>query len=62
MNLNNIYFLHEIGGKKNQEDFIWPAPGDAQLHNRVFVVCDGVGSQPDDCIVGRRSACRTTRK
>ena len=43
MELTNIYHLNEIGGKKNQEDFIWPQPGSASLQDRIFIVCDGVG-------------------
>jgi serine/threonine protein phosphatase PrpC len=43
MNLSNIYYLSEIGGKKNQEDYIWPLPGTATLQDRIFIVCDGVG-------------------
>jgi len=43
MHLTNIYYLHEIGGKKNQEDYIWPVPGSATPEDRIFIVCDGVG-------------------
>jgi PPM family protein phosphatase len=43
MNLTEIYYLHEIGGKKNQEDYIWPVPGTASPDDKIFIVCDGVG-------------------
>lgn len=43
MNITNIYYLHEIGNKKTQEDYLWPAAGTATLNDRVFIVCDGVG-------------------
>ena len=43
MKLSNIYYLHEIGGKKNQEDYIWPPPGAATGSDRIFIVSDGVG-------------------
>lgn len=43
MDLSNVYYLHEIGGKANQEDYIWPTEGTASLQDKVFIVCDGVG-------------------
>jgi protein phosphatase len=43
MRLTNIYYLNEIGSKKNQEDYIWPQPGKATLQDKIFIVCDGVG-------------------
>ncbi|MFT3701380.1 MAG: protein phosphatase 2C domain-containing protein [Agriterribacter sp.] len=43
MNPSNIYYLHETGGKKTQEDYIWPQPGTATLQDKIFIVCDGVG-------------------
>ena len=43
MIVTNIYYLHEIGGKKSQEDYIWPLPGNANTNDRIFIVCDGVG-------------------
>lgn len=53
MNPTHIYFLHEIGGKKNQEDFIWPAPATATEHDKVFIVCDGVGGAENGEIASR---------
>lgn len=43
MNLSNIYFLHEIGGKKKQEDYIWPSENSATPDDKIFIICDGVG-------------------
>jgi PPM family protein phosphatase len=43
LNVTSIYYLHEIGGKKNQEDYIWPVPGTALPENKIFIICDGVG-------------------
>ena len=53
MNLANIYYLHEIGAKKKQEDYIWPAPGTASLDDRIFIVCDGVGGSQNGEIASR---------
>lgn len=35
--------ISELGHRKNQEDSIYPAKGEATEENRVFVVCDGMG-------------------
>ena len=56
MNLTSIYYLHEIGGKKNQEDYIWPAPGTAVPENKIFIVCDGVGGSENGEIASRMIA------
>ncbi|MDP9040936.1 MAG: protein phosphatase 2C domain-containing protein [Bacteroidota bacterium] len=53
MDLVGVYHLYEIGGKKNQEDYIWPAPGNATLNDRVFIVCDGVGGSENGEIASR---------
>lgn len=53
MDLSQIYFLSEVGGKANQEDFIWPEAGKASLHNKVFIVCDGVGGADNGEIASR---------
>lgn len=37
--------LNEIGGRKNNEDSIYPAKGNASRFDRLFLVCDGVGGQ-----------------
>lgn len=53
MDLTHIYFLSEVGGKTNQEDFIWPEAGKASLHDKVFIVCDGVGGSENGEIASR---------
>ena len=53
MDLVGVYHLYEIGGKKNQEDYIWPASGNATLQDRVFIVCDGVGGSENGEIASR---------
>jgi serine/threonine protein phosphatase PrpC len=40
---SKILSLNEIGGRKNNEDAIWPPLGQALLGHRLFLVCDGVG-------------------
>jgi PPM family protein phosphatase len=53
MDLVGVYHLYEIGGKKNQEDYIWPTPGNATLNDRVFIVCDGVGGSENGEVASR---------
>ena len=53
MNLSHIYYLYEIGGKKNQEDYIWPSPGMAAASDKIFIVCDGVGGSENGEIASR---------
>ncbi len=53
MDLSNVYYLHEIGGKANQEDYIWPAGGTASLEDKVFIVCDGVGGSENGEVASR---------
>jgi PPM family protein phosphatase len=38
-----VYSLNEIGGRKNNEDAIWPAAAETMSNNNLFIVCDGVG-------------------
>lgn len=33
----------EMGSRTNQEDCIYPAPGEASQNDRLFVLCDGMG-------------------
>src|SRR5580765_7740785 len=44
MKAEKIYYLFESGLKRNQEDYIWPIPGEATVDDKVFIVCDGAGS------------------
>jgi len=44
MKAEKIYYLFEPGHKRNQEDYIWPIPGEATVTDKVFIVCDGAGS------------------
>ena len=53
MDLIGVYHLYEIGGKKNQEDYIWPVSGNASLNDRIFIVCDGVGGSENGEIASR---------
>jgi PPM family protein phosphatase len=53
MEVSNIYYLHEIGSKKNQEDYIWPVPGTASPEDRIFIVCDGVGGSEKGEVASR---------
>jgi PPM family protein phosphatase len=53
MNITGIYYLHEIGAKKNQEDYIWPMAGKASSNDRLFIVCDGVGGSDNGEIASR---------
>src|ERR1051325_9997629 len=53
MNLTSIHYLHEIGSKKSQEDYLWPAPGSATLQDRIFIVCDGVGGPQNEEVASK---------
>lgn len=53
MTITSIYCLHEIGGKKKQEDYIWPVPGKATADDRIFIVCDGVGGSENGEIASK---------
>lgn len=35
--------IHEIGGRENQEDFIYPALNCASIEDSLYIVCDGMG-------------------
>lgn len=37
------YAATEIGGRANNEDFIYPAPETINTNQQLFIVCDGVG-------------------
>ena len=53
MDLMQVYHLYEIGGKNNQEDFIWPTPGSADINDKIFIVCDGVGGSDNGEIASK---------
>jgi serine/threonine protein phosphatase PrpC len=50
---SGIYYLHEIGAKKNQEDYIWPIAGTASADDTIFIVCDGVGGSNNGEVASR---------
>src|ERR1700716_207517 len=56
MTLTNFYYLNEPGSKKNQEDFIWPAPRSVSPANKIFIVCDGVGGSSNGEVASRMVA------
>jgi len=41
--LTKVFYLNEQGNRKNIEDAIFPTPGSANLVDKLFIVCDGVG-------------------
>jgi protein phosphatase len=41
----DIFCLHEIGNRANNEDCIFPRKGAATLRDTLFIVCDGVGGE-----------------
>lgn len=43
--IGQITYLNEIGQRPKQEDSIYPAPGNAGISDRLFLVCDGVGGE-----------------
>lgn len=43
MKIRQPLALNKQGRRENQEDAIWPAPGEATAASRTFVVCDGMG-------------------
>jgi PPM family protein phosphatase len=53
MHLTDIFYLHEIGSKKKQEDYLWPLPGKASPEDRIFIVCDGVGGSSGGDVAAR---------
>ncbi len=53
MQVTQIFYLHEIGSKKNQEDYLWPVPGTASAEDHIFIVCDGVGGSDSGEVASR---------
>jgi len=45
ISIEQITYLDEIGQRPKQEDTIYPAPGEACVSDRLFLVCDGVGGE-----------------
>lgn len=46
-------FLHELGKRSNNEDYIYPYAGAATPEDRLFIVCDGVGGASKGEIASR---------
>lgn len=43
-----IHTLNEIGLRRNQEDCLFPAHGQATSEDRLFILCDGTGDEKGD--------------
>ena len=41
--LNTPLAIHQLGQRQNQEDSIYPAYGQADASQRLFILCDGMG-------------------
>lgn len=41
--LNTPLAIHQLGQRQNQEDSIYPAYGQADANQRLFILCDGMG-------------------
>ena len=49
--------LNEKGKRPYSEDYIAPAPGQAMVETRIFMVCDGVGGNARGDLASRE-VCR----
>jgi serine/threonine protein phosphatase PrpC len=43
ISINEPACLNETGGRKNNEDSVFPGKGNASKKDKLFIVCDGVG-------------------
>lgn len=57
----NIKHIYELGKRDNQEDCIYPLPGEATNEDRLFIVCDGMGGH-DSGEVASRTVCEAFSK
>ena len=39
----NVRYIHELGKRSCQEDYIYPKAGVARPDDSLFIVCDGMG-------------------
>lgn len=57
----DVYSIHELGQRQNQEDSIYPALGNGCAKNRHFIVCDGMGGH-DAGEVASNAVCQAMNK
>lgn len=57
-NIHQPLSLNEVGKRENNEDSVFPQKGMADLNDRLFIVCDGVGGI-DKGEVASSLVCRT---
>lgn len=56
-----IYDIHNIGQRDNQEDSLFPSYGESTENDRLFLVCDGMGGHSSG-EVASRIVCDTMSK
>lgn len=59
--LKNIFSLNEIGGRDNNEDSIYPKKRETNTHDKLFLVCDGVGGS-DKGEIASQIVCESMSK